>query len=238
LTDVTGSAGRHATGSAAEARDGAIDSTEHEVIMISDMSLLAGLVIGFSIAVPVGPMSLLCIQRSLSSGMRVSFCTGLGAATVNVAQGAAVISGLNKMMPLLAGREESLHILTGVFLLWSAARILMRRGGAAAPAREVAPPPFAAYLSAIVFNATNPMSAILVVALLSPVARDTSVPLGDAAALLCGMFVAAAIWWSCLSGGVSLLRARLQPDWILRVNQAAGMLLTAYGTLALCKALG
>ena len=62
--------------------------------MTSTALLCTGLLAGLSIAVPVGPMSLLCIQRTLASGMRVGLCTGLGAATVNVAYAAVVLFGL------------------------------------------------------------------------------------------------------------------------------------------------
>ena len=39
--------------------------------------------IGLSIAAPVGPIGLLCIQRSLLGGWRIGFATGLGAATAD-----------------------------------------------------------------------------------------------------------------------------------------------------------
>ena len=71
-------------------------------MMTSHVSLFAGLVIGFSIAVPIGPMGLLCIQRTLTSGMRVGVCTGLGAATVNVVYGGLIILGLDKIAPVMA----------------------------------------------------------------------------------------------------------------------------------------
>ena len=47
-------------------------------------SLLAGMLVGFSVAIPIGPMGLLSIQRTLTSGRRVGICTGLDAATTNI----------------------------------------------------------------------------------------------------------------------------------------------------------
>jgi arginine exporter protein ArgO len=49
------------------------------------------------------------------------------------------------------------------------------------------------------------------------------------------MFTAATTWWVCLSGGVALLRTRLNPAVLACVNCAAGLLLTIYGTLALAR---
>ncbi len=87
-------------------------------MMASHVSLSAGLVIGFSVAAPIGPMGLLCIQRTLTSGMRVGVCTGLGAATVNVVYGALIIAGLDKMAPVMASGGRVLSFVGGAFLLW------------------------------------------------------------------------------------------------------------------------
>jgi threonine/homoserine/homoserine lactone efflux protein len=196
--------------------------------------LIAGALVGLSIAAPIGPMGLLCIQRTLASGMRAGLSSGLGAATVNVAYGAIVLFGMGQLAPWMASATRVVSALGGVFLLWSAFRTLRRRvsgpsnGGATLS-------PLTAYGSAIAFNATNPMSLVLIMALLAPVIGRSVPPLGDAIMLLLGMFAAAASWWVCLTGGVALLRSRLTPAMLSRVNQAAGVFLTIYGALALAR---
>jgi threonine/homoserine/homoserine lactone efflux protein len=204
-------------------------------IMMKDMPLFVGLAVGFSIAIPIGPMGLLCIQRTLACGMRAGLCTGLGAATVNVLYGAVVILGLDTIAPWIESNGKVMSIIAGILLLWAAARTLMRRNTSSQPLRDAGQSPLGAYLSAIVINAANPMSLILIVALLSPVAGRAAASPGGMAALLLGMFTAAVTWWFCLSGSIALLRSRLRPEMLLYVNQVAGMLLTIYGTLALTR---
>jgi threonine/homoserine/homoserine lactone efflux protein len=196
--------------------------------------LLAGLLVGFSIAVPIGPMSLLCIQRTLASGAGIGISTGLGAATVNIAYGAVILLGLDWLSPWMASGQRLLSALGGLFLLWSAARVLMRRRTMQEPENAVASP-LAAYGSAVVFNATNPMALILILALLTPIVGLSAPALSDAVLLLLGMFTAATTWWVCLCGGVTLLRARLSSTVLGYVNQATGLLLTIYGALALAR---
>ncbi len=208
-------------------------------MMTSHVSLFAGLVIGFSIAVPIGPMGLLCIQRTLTSGMRVGVCTGLGAATVNVLYGALIILGLDKMAPVMASGSRMLSFLGGAFLLWCAARTLLRgRSLMDQPSNIVPLSPVMAYGSAVAFNASNPMSPVLMIALLSPIIGLSAPSLSEAAILLLGMFTAAATWWVCLSGGITLLRSRLSPRMLVGVNQVAGAVLTFYGALALARSAG
>ena len=207
-------------------------------MMTNHMSLLAGLLVGFSIAVPLGPMGLLCIQRTLASSMRVGVSTGLGAATVNVLYGALIVFGLDRAAPIMAGGSRVLNCAGGLFLLYSAARTSWRRRSLVVHARPAIMSPLAAYGSAVAFNAANPMAPLLMVALLTPIIGRSEPSLGGAAALLLGMFTGASIWWVCLCGGIALLRARLSPRILTGINQAAGALLTAYGVLALARSAG
>ena len=206
--------------------------------MMSHVSVITGLLVGFSIAVPIGPMGLLCIQRTLSSGMGAGVCTGLGAATVNVIYGALIMVGLDKAAPVMAGGTRVLSFVGGLFLLWSAARTILRQRRLDTQPRAVPMSAIAAYGSAVAFNASNPMSPVLLVALLAPVLRLAAPSLGNEALILLGMFSAAVTWWVCLSGGVTLLRARLSPRLLAMVNQMAGAVLTFYGALALARSAG
>ena len=206
--------------------------------MMNHAFLFAGLLVGFSIAVPIGPMGLVCIQRTLVSGMRVGVSTGLGAATANVLYGALIILGLDKVASLVANGGRVLSFAGGVFLLCSAARMALRQR---TPGHQLQPAmlsPFAAYISAATFNATNPLSPILIVGLLAPIIGQSAPSLGGVAALLFGMFAAATTWWVCLSGGIALLRSRLSPGILVIVNQVAGAILTVYGVVALARSAG
>jgi putative LysE/RhtB family amino acid efflux pump len=62
--------------------------------------------------------------------------------------------------------------------------------------------------------------------------------LSDATILLLGIFAAAMTWWICLTGGIALLRSRLNPNALLYVNRVAGMILTVYGLLAIARSAG
>jgi arginine exporter protein ArgO len=82
------------------------------------------------------------------------------------------------------------------------------------------------------------MSPVKVAGLLAPVIGLSVPSTIEAIMLLVGMFTAAAIWWVYLSGSVVLLRARLTPGVLVRVNQAAGAMMTVYGALALARSVG
>ena len=78
--------------------------------------LLKGVVIGFSIAAPVGPIGVLCIQRSLAEGRRVGLATGLGAATADAAYGCVAGFGITAVSGFLVGQRLWLSAAGGLFL--------------------------------------------------------------------------------------------------------------------------
>lgn len=203
--------------------------------MTNHVSLLAGLLVGFTVAVPIGPMGLLCIQRTLAAGMMIGVSTGLGAVTVNIVYGAIILFGLDTVAPCVARSSRLLNAVGGLYLLWAAVRTLRHRRMVEEPSGITAPSPLAAYGSAVALNATNPMALFLILSLLSPIVGRSAPSMADAAVLLLGMFSAATTWWICLSGAVALLRARLSPAVLGYVNHAAGLLLTFYGALALAR---
>lgn len=200
--------------------------------------LLAGLLVGFSIATSFEPMGTLCIQRTLASGMRVGVSTGLGAATTAVLYGALVIVGLDEIGPFMVSGGRVLSFAGGLFLLWTVASTLMRRRTPSRLHSATVLSPLAACCSAVAFNAANPMLPVRIIALLSPVVRLSAPSLAGATVLLFGMFMAAATWWICLSGGVTLLRSRLSPGMLMAANQAAGVILALYSALALACSAG
>lgn len=79
---------------------------------------LTGLAIGFSIAAPVGPVGLMCIQRTLSGGRLNGLFTGLGAACADAFYGAVAGFGLTIISSFLMGQQVWLKLFGGLFLVW------------------------------------------------------------------------------------------------------------------------
>ncbi len=200
--------------------------------------LLADLLVGLSVAMPIGPMGVLCIQRTLTAGPRVGIYTGLGAATMNTTHAAIIITGLDRLAPLMASAGRVLGFAGGLFLLWCAAKTLLRRRTSLAGLSATQLSPMMAYGTAVAFNAINPMSLVLMLALLSPIIGVSGASFAQAATLLLGVFTAVVTWWICLASGVNVLRSRLSPGMLLVVNQIAGIGLTIYGAAALIRSAG
>jgi threonine/homoserine/homoserine lactone efflux protein len=123
--------------------------------------LLKGIVIGFAIAAPVGPINMLCLRRSLSAGRRVGFVSGLGAAAADTTYGAIAVAGLTTVTAFLVGHRFWLQLLGGLFLLALGLHTLRMH----APQREAAAPVHVgrlrdAFASTYMLTLANPMIII------------------------------------------------------------------------------
>lgn len=195
-------------------------------------SLIAGAGAGLSIAVPFGPTSLLCIERTLADGMRAGIVTGLGVATVHLTYSTiAMLGGL-----ALVGSDETgtfLMIFSGVVLLFFAYRLWMRQLQAAV--RQDLPPSVARlYCGAVGFGFLNPVTPALCAAAVTAFAGSLSMP---GTILVLGVFAGSLAWWFVLSTAVSLLRRRLHLRHLHLANRAAGVFLACLAVTLLVRGL-
>ena len=88
-----------------------------------------GIVIGISIAAPVGPIGVLCIRRSLTEGWRMGLATGLGAATADALYGCIAGFGLTAISTFLVNQRMWLGLVGGVFLCYLGIRTFLSKPG-------------------------------------------------------------------------------------------------------------
>jgi threonine/homoserine/homoserine lactone efflux protein len=200
-----------------------------------DISLfLKGLLLGFSIALPVGPIGALCIRRTLSEGRAVGFASGLGAATADGVYGAVAGLGLTVISNLLVTQQNWLKLAGGIYLCYLGARTFISKPAteaAAVNARGL----LGAYTSTVFLTLTNPATILSFVLIFGSLGLATSAGQGHAAALslVAGVPLGSALWWFMLSGGVSLLRTRCTPAVLQWVNRIAGVVIAGFGIAAI-----
>jgi threonine/homoserine/homoserine lactone efflux protein len=199
-----------------------------------DIALLVrGLIIGFSIAAPVGPIGLLCIQRTLSSGRVVGLVSGLGAATADAFYGAVAAFGLTFISSLLIDQLFWLRLIGGLFLCYLGLRTFFT-GPAERAARASGYGLTGAYSSTLLLTLTNPMTVLLFTGTFAGVGvGGIGGGYGGASAVVLGVFVGSALWWVLLSGGVSLVRGAATPGVLRWVNRLSGAMIITAGLLSL-----
>lgn len=203
-----------------------------QLIMIPDY-LLKGIIIGFSIAAPVGPIGVLTIKRTLAEGRLAGFVTGMGAAMADVFYGAVAGFGLTAISSFLTAQSVWLKMAGGVFLIYLGLRSFFSKPapeGASVQSKGL----LSHFLSTILLTVTSPATIISYIAIFA----GFGVGLAGAnytasSALVVGVFAGSALWWLILSTGVGLLRSYVTPEKLVWVNRFSGILLGAFGVWAL-----
>lgn len=195
----------------------------------------SALLIGLSIAAPVGPIGLLTIQRSLEQGPRAGLATGLGAAAADAVYGAIGAYGVSWVIGALVAARVPLALFGVAFLLWMAWGLVRaqaaERPAAAAPARNV----WQYFASTFVLTLSNPATILSFIAVFGALAGRTAV--NAPGTMVLGVLAGSALWWLFLSSTVGRLRERFDARWRRRVNLASASILAGFALWQLASLL-
>jgi threonine/homoserine/homoserine lactone efflux protein len=188
--------------------------------------ILKGLVIGFSIAAPVGPIGLLCIRRSMAEGQRVGLATCLGAATADAGYGCVAAFGLTGVSSFLVGHRIWLSLIGSLFLCYLGVRTFISNPAVRA-ANVQAGRLLSAYLSTLFLTLTNPMTILSFVAVFAGLGLGASANYLGAGSLVAGVFIGSALWWLLLSCGAARFQSWLGHGWMRFINRLSGNVIFA-----------
>ena len=197
---------------------------------------IKGLILGFAIAAPVGPIGVLCIRRSLADGQPAGLATGLGAATADAVYGCIAAFGLAAVSTFLVNQRFWLGLIGGAFLCYLGTRTFLARP-ADSPTTTGRKGLIGAYLSTFFLTITNPMTILSFVAVFAGLGLATSSDYRLATSLVGGVFIGSAMWWLLLSSGAAFFRKRVGPNLMVMVNRASGVLIFALGLYSLAGVL-
>ena len=193
-----------------------------------------GFVLGFSIAAPVGPIGLLCIQRTLEKGFRSGVATGLGAATADAAYGALAAFGFSALTGILVASSGAVGLAGGFFLCWLGIRIFLAKPASrAAGAPENGRGLLADFASTFILTLSNPMTILFFAAVITGFSGETSAG-GTLQGLLLvtGVFLGSVAWWLFLSLLVGGFGKRFDDRARLLVNHISGAVVLGFGIYA------
>lgn len=185
---------------------------------------LRGLVLGFSIAAPVGPIGLLTIRRTLAHGRAHGLATGLGAATADAAYGTIAAFGLSVVAQALADQQTPFRLAGGAFLIYLGIRIFLSKPVLSGQPQTAGGGMFAAYVTAVALTLTNPATILSFAGMFAGMGATES-----PVALVLGVFAGSALWWLLLSTLVGALRRGISLNVMRWVNRASGALLATFG---------
>ena len=193
------------------------------------------MIIGISIAAPVGPIGLLCVRRSLTQGRAAGLISGLGAASADAIYGCIAGFGLTFISSILISQQKNIRLIGGAFLFYLGIRILLSKPKPAGQAAMVKGSSLIGdYTSTFFLTLTNPMTILSFSAIFAGLGLvGAGVNYTSASFLVLGVFIGSSSWWLILSGSVSLFRKKFTSTGMQIVNRISGIIITGFGLFAL-----
>jgi threonine/homoserine/homoserine lactone efflux protein len=191
---------------------------------------LKGIAIGFIMAIPIGPISIMCIRKTLSEGRLSGLIIGLGAATADLFYASVAAFGLTFISDTLVGQRLWIRLVGGGVLLFIGIRIF--RALPEDPKIRINKSGILrSYLTTFFLTLTNPLTIFVFLAVFAALGLGNGLGYFSHSILLTGVFIGYGLWFLILSSGTILFRKKLDLVGLRWVNKIAGILIIISGVI-------
>jgi threonine/homoserine/homoserine lactone efflux protein len=192
--------------------------------------LWKGVVVGLIIAVPAGPVGVLCIRRTIFNGRLAGFVSGIGAATADAIFGIIAGFGLTFVSDLLLDFQEWLRIGGAGFLLFVGVSAFMADPLAGTQSQRDPETLLADFASTFALTLTNPITILAFLAIFAGIGfTGQDATLVGAAFLVLGVWLGSLLWWAALALGAGMLRHSFRRNHLVWINRGSGGILMLSG---------
>ena len=201
---------------------------------------LKGLIVGIGASVPLGPLGVLCIQKTLSKGKTSGFLTGLGASVSDTIYSTISIMGLF-LIDSFVNKHQILVLLMGGFVIvligikvyfTNPVRQIKQKNNNSRKVQD--------FFEGFLMTITNPGSLFLIFAMFALVRLNIAEYPGENAhwvsyIALWGIFLGSALWWFSLSTLINIFRKKFRLKQLIFLNRIAGAVIFALGVISMAE---
>jgi len=194
-------------------------------------TILKGIIIGLSISVPLGPIGMLCIQRTLNHGRKYGFITGLGATTSDLLYSVITIFFLSFVIGFIDEYRFILQLIGSLIVIGFGFWIFRSN-----PVTQPLPHEksdhslFSDYITSFGLTLSNPLILFVLIALFARF--DFVVPGTTIWILIVGLLsvlIGASIWWNLLTFSVNHFRNKFNFRGLKLINRITGIVIMLIG---------
>jgi threonine/homoserine/homoserine lactone efflux protein len=195
---------------------------------------LKGLIIGFAMAVPIGPIGIMCIRKTVAEGHSRGLIIGIGAATADSLYGSIAVFGLTFISDVIARQHFWVSLIGGGLLLFLGIRTF--RAKRKDPIIRFGKKGLlGSYISAFLLALTNPVTIFAFVAVFAAFGLGHRLFIVSACILVLGVFTGSCLWFLILGYVATVFRKKLDSSGLRWVNRISGALIILSGFVALVR---
>ena len=189
---------------------------------------LRGLAAGFIIAAPIGPVNVLCIQRTLEKGWKPGIVAGLGAAFADSLYGGIAGFSISIIIQFLIQEEFWFRLIGGLLLMAIGVVYFFRRPPSIAAGKNGSSA-HSDFAAAFLLTVANPTTVLSFLTVLATLGLGRHRPPWETSLLITGIFCGSTTWWLILASGASLLRGKITDRTMSWMNRVAGIAIGGFG---------
>lgn len=194
-----------------------------------------GIAIGILISAPMGPVGMLCIQRTLNKGRWAGFFTGIGAAISDLVYCLITGLGLSLITDFIESHDLLLKIL-GSLVLVAFGLYLFKKNPTRAlkPASEQSSNFWSDFVSGFFFTLSNPLILFFIIGLFARFNFfQPEMEIYHYAIGYISILSGALLWWYMITLLINFVRTRFNVRSMWLVNRITGSILIAMALIGL-----
>ena len=200
-------------------------------------SIVKGFIVGIGASIPLGPLGVMCVQKTLSKGRISGIVTGLGASITDTIFATFAIVSLALIQDFVNNNEISVLFFGGLAVIVIGLKIFLTNPVKQIRRSKGGKKLLEDFISAIIMTITNPGAVFLILGLFAFVGLNVdSSSSGDVIfAALLGVFLGANAWWIILSTSINIFRNKFRLKQLLMINRVAGIVIMVLGFFSVAE---
>ncbi len=199
--------------------------------------LLKGLIVGLGASIPLGPLGVLCIQKTLSKGRLSGFLTGLGASVSDTLYSTISLLGLFFVDKFIEEHRALVFFVGGIVIVLIGLKVYFTNPVKQIKQKEKKGKHIEDFFEGFAMTITNPGSIFLIFAMFAAVRLDISDYSQEQARsaayfVLWGIFFGSALWWFVLSTTINIFRKKFRLKQLIMLNRIAGIVIMVLGVIS------
>ena len=191
---------------------------------------IKGIIVGFAMAIPIGPIGVICIQNTLTVGRLRGLIIGLGAATADLLFSCVAAFGLTIISSTLNDQKIWIRLVGGTILFFLGIRKF--RDHPDKYKFKTSSGILKSYISTVFLTLSNPFTIFAFIAVFAALGLGNLSGYVSTSTLVAGVFIGSFLWFLSLNSGVALFRKKLNLNRMRWVNRIAGILIIISGFIA------
>ena len=200
------------------------------------VALLKGFIVGLGASIPLGPLGVLCVQKTLSKGRNSGLFTGLGASVSDTFYAGLSLIGLSFVENLINENRAVVMLVGGIVIALIGLKVYTTNPIKQIRQKSSTKRHLEDFVEALIMTMTNPGALFLILGLFAAVGIKSSDNAGNVTiiATLWGVFLGSATWWFFLSTSINVFRKRFRLKQLMMINRIAGIIIAVLGIISAC----